>query len=252
MPQVRVLEESGQLPLAYVAAATHGLSEDADRIAQQLSELPELPSGAMLLQPPTPILKEDNWPLLTVTKGFFELLAAKGRAEAAAAKGGAAGAADVGAGLEDGALEGAGWGGDDLDLDLGGGAAGAKGDGEEGEAGEGGEEGGWDMEDLELSPEVLAEAAAAAGAGAAGAAGPFVAPAPGLSASQRWLEKRSQLAVEHVAAGSFQSAMSLLFRQLGATAFEPLRTYFLDVYAASHATLPGLQGVPAVLTHLDR
>jgi coatomer subunit alpha len=34
--------------------------------------------GAPLLLPPTPILKEDNWPLLTVTKGFFENLAQQG------------------------------------------------------------------------------------------------------------------------------------------------------------------------------
>ena len=33
---------------------------------------------AQLLQPPTPILKEANWPLLTVSKGFFENLAQGG------------------------------------------------------------------------------------------------------------------------------------------------------------------------------
>ncbi|GAX83376.1 hypothetical protein CEUSTIGMA_g10801.t1 [Chlamydomonas eustigma] len=246
--QVRILEESGQLPLAYVAATTHGLQEDTDRLAQALGDdLPELPSAAQLMLPPAPILKEDNWPLLTVTKGFFELLAAKGRAEAAASKssGGAAAPAMVG-GLEEGALDGAGWGGDD-DLDLGGGAeAGAGGD----EEGAEGDEGGWDMEDLEISPEVMAEAAASA-AGTA-STGPFVVPAPGPSASAKWLERRTQLAVDHVAAGSFQSAMSLLFRQLGAAAFEPLRPYFMDLYTASHAALPGLPGVPAMLSHLDR
>jgi coatomer protein complex subunit alpha (xenin) len=75
--QVRILEESGQLPLAYVAAATHGLEEDAERLGAMLPELPEVPSAAHLLLPATPILKEDNWPLLTVSKGFFENLAAK-------------------------------------------------------------------------------------------------------------------------------------------------------------------------------
>lgn len=30
---------------------------------------------AQLMMPPTPILKDNNWPLLTVTKGFFENLA---------------------------------------------------------------------------------------------------------------------------------------------------------------------------------
>ena len=327
-PQVRILEESGQLPLAYVAAATHGLHEEAERIGQALGELPDLPDMSQLLLPPTPILKvgrggvqgfilcrpaqmfgapsylpgysrepapillihnfctsdvtasslcpevltvcglvsvvlvlpssvcslspqEDNWPLLTVSKGFFELLAAKGRAEAAAGKtssgGAAAGASAMAGGLEDGALDGAGWGGDD-DLDLGGGAGGGGGEGGEG----GDEEGGWDMEDLEISPEVMAEAAASAAAGAAGTSGPFVVPAAGTPASAKWLEKRTQLAVDHIAAGSFQSAMSLLFRQLGAAGFEPLRPYFMDIYSASHASMPGLPGAPSMLAHLDR
>lgn len=39
---------------------------------------PACPAAARLLQPPTPIMREDNWPLLTVSKGFFETLATKG------------------------------------------------------------------------------------------------------------------------------------------------------------------------------
>ena len=31
--------------------------------------------NAQLMLPPTPILKDNNWPLLTVSKGFFENLA---------------------------------------------------------------------------------------------------------------------------------------------------------------------------------
>jgi coatomer protein complex subunit alpha (xenin) len=188
--------------------------------------------------------------LLTVTKGFFELLAAKGRAEAAAGAKGSAGGAGTAAinaiagGLEDGALEGAGWGEEDLDLGGGGGG------GEE-EGAEGDEEGGWDMEDLEISPEVMAAAAASGGAGGT-SGGPFVVPPAGTPAAQKWLEKRTQLAADHIAAGSFQSAMSLLFRQIGATSFEPLRPLFLDIYSASHASTPGLPGMPSMLSHLDR
>lgn len=37
--------------------------------------LPVTDPNAKLLLPPTPILREDNWPLLTVSKGFFETLA---------------------------------------------------------------------------------------------------------------------------------------------------------------------------------
>jgi coatomer protein complex subunit alpha (xenin) len=62
-----------------------------------------------------------------------------------------------------------------------------------------------------------------------------------VPASQKWLERRSQLAAEHIAAGQFGGAMSLLFRQLGVVAFEPLRPHFMELYNASHAALPGLQ-----------
>lgn len=45
------------------------------RIGEGLDELPEVDSDAQLMMPPTPILKGNNWPLLTVSKGFFENLA---------------------------------------------------------------------------------------------------------------------------------------------------------------------------------
>ena len=42
-------------------------------------QLPEVHPNAKLLQPPPPIMQtESNWPLLTVTKGFFEGIANKG------------------------------------------------------------------------------------------------------------------------------------------------------------------------------
>lgn len=91
------------------------------------------------------------------------------------------------------------------------------------------------MEDLELPPDVVAETS-----GAAATATEFSAPTPGIPAAQRWLDRRTQLAADHVAAGQFQGAMSLLFRQLGVVNFEPLKPHFLELYTASHAALPGL------------
>jgi hypothetical protein len=56
--QVKILEDSGQLPLAYVAAAVHGLTADAERISAALDgNVPDLPPQGHLLLPPTPILK---------------------------------------------------------------------------------------------------------------------------------------------------------------------------------------------------
>jgi coatomer protein complex subunit alpha (xenin) len=101
--------------------------------------VPSLPSTNSLLVPPAPLLKEENWPLLTISKGFFETLAAKGAAAAAAGGGGAAAAAAAAAAsggmeLDENELEGAGWGDE---LDLGGGEGGAAGE-EGGLEGEGG------------------------------------------------------------------------------------------------------------------
>jgi coatomer protein complex subunit alpha (xenin) len=111
------------------------MPEDAERIAGKLNgPAPEVPDedAATLLLPPLPILREENWPLLTVSKGFFETLAAKGTAAtgaaaAASAPGAAKGrAAAAAAEIDESALEGAGWGADDLDLGMGGGTCGSE------------------------------------------------------------------------------------------------------------------------------
>jgi coatomer protein complex subunit alpha (xenin) len=88
--------------------------------------VPQLPQKTSLQLPPAPILKQDNWPLLTISKGFFETLAAGKGAAAGGAAAGAAGAAAgaaaaAGMDLDENELEGAGWG-DELDLGGGGGA----------------------------------------------------------------------------------------------------------------------------------
>lgn len=233
--RAKILEEAGQIPLAYVAAATHGLEQEAERLAEKLQAagvaLPELLPGAGLLQPPPPILRDDNWPLLTITKGYFDgggSLPIDSQRDAGAA-----------GGLEDDeAAAGAGWG-DDLDLAVGEGG----GDGEEreeGAGGEGDEDGGWEMEDLELPPEALA--GAAAGGDDAADLTVFVGTTPGVPGSAKWTQ-RSALAGEHAAAGAFDTAMRLLNRQLGVCNFEPLKPLFLDVAAASHCAVPTLMGV---------
>ena len=152
----KILESSGHYPLAYLTARTHGMTEDADRLEAMLTEsgvaVPAVDGSGELLLPPTPILREDNWPLLTVTKGFFEGVLA-----------GDVGAGDYAAFADEDAGAGAGWG-EDLDLDLGGDgekeeeedplAAAGLAPEEKGSDGEDdGSDAGWDMDmDLELPP----------------------------------------------------------------------------------------------------
>ena len=74
--RVKILQNCGQDSLAFLTAKTHGLDEEAEAVQASMpegAELPEVLSGAALLKPPPPISQaEANWPLLTVSKGFFE------------------------------------------------------------------------------------------------------------------------------------------------------------------------------------
>lgn len=253
--RVRVLRESGQVALAYLTAATHGLSDEAAVLESDLrdaeAEVPAVPAlgKATLLLPPAPIMRDDNWPLLTVSKGFFESLAVK---DAERAKSGAVAAAAAAVEELDLSAAGGAWGDED-ELGLGG----EEGEGEEvfgepaggGGGGEGGSDGGWEMEDLELPPEALAAAEPALAGPGTGEM--FVAPTPGVSAANRWATK-CQLAADQAAAGAFDTAMRLLARQAGITEFSPLRPLFLDLYTASHASLPMLPTLPSITFGLDR
>jgi coatomer subunit alpha len=136
--RVNVLEDAGHLALAYVAAKTHGLEEDAVRLAEALGgKVPDVSSTAELMIPPTPILRQGNWPLLQVTASVFE---SKLVADGVTAAGEREKAGIAGVEAEDGDLDiGGAWGEDDLGLPgehgadkLGGGAD--------------DEDGGWEME----------------------------------------------------------------------------------------------------------
>lgn len=248
--RVRLLQEAGHLPLAYMTAVTYNLGEQAEALAAQLTAagLP-LPTPLLenpkMLYPPLPIMREANWPLLTVSMGTFERSLAD-------RSGGGDDPGLASTALDDDGEAGGGWG-DDLDLNLGGddsldpfsGGAEPGIDGDEaGDMDIGG--GGWDTEDLDLG-----DVALPSGGGSMGGAGFFVAPSTGMSASSRW-SRDSPLAADHVAAGSFETAMQLLRRQLGIVNFAPLKPHFMALAGASHAVLGGAGGAPAILSPLVR
>ncbi|KAJ3408073.1 hypothetical protein HDV05_005149 [Chytridiales sp. JEL 0842] len=264
--QIRLMKEVGQYPLAYLSAKTHGLEEEAEAIlaASGLEAPPPLPAPGELLRAPAPILRQfdSNWPLLTVSKGLFEggmLPQANNNPLAAPI------------GMPDAAFEEVGdW--DDDDLDLPGGApakkpsptraAAADLDGEDGE-GEG-----WGDDDLDLGDDFVP-------AETGHASVDFVAPAPGPSVTDVWVQS-SQLAADHIAAGSFETAMNvsisqglfffsvrigmfvdivffqLLNRQVGVVNFAPLRQYFLNIFQSSKAYLACNSSAPALSVPIMR
>ncbi|KAM3262671.1 hypothetical protein ACQJBY_053041 [Aegilops geniculata] len=230
--RVEILENAGQLPLAYVTAATHGLTEIADRLAGELGEdVPSLPEGKTrsLLIPPAPLTACGDWPLLRVMRGIFEGgLDATGRAEQE----------------EDYDDAGGDWGDEDLEIVdasnvIENGDAGHADESETNEE-DGDEEGGWDLEDLELPPEADTPKARGPERSAL-----FVAPTPGMPVSQIWTQK-SSLAGEHAAAGNFDTAMRLLSRQLGIKNFAPLKALFLDAHMGSHTFLRAFASAPVI------
>ncbi|XP_026472651.1 coatomer subunit alpha [Ctenocephalides felis] len=217
--RIKILSSRGLFGLAFLTAATHGYHDVASELASTIQEsgqtLPEINPNAKFLCPPMPIQQaETNWPLLTVSKGFFsgavftrdtanihQALAAESALDAPAE----------------------GWG-EDAELGL---------DDEDNEFKEAIEnpentEGpGWDVddEDLEL-PEELAPA------GGQDTDSYFVPPVKGISHTQYWINN-SQLPVDHVLAGSFESAFKLLNEQIGVVNFEPLKSLFLSTYSRS-------------------
>jgi coatomer protein complex subunit alpha (xenin) len=230
--RIKILEESGQLALAYVTASVHGLTDVASRLEQDLGEnVPSLPEKSELLLPPPPVLLDGNWPLLLVSKGLFE------------------GAfADSAVMEEEDADATHAWGEEVEILDMDGNNVNDAVivEGDEVQGGGGDEEGGWEMEDLELPADVGATANVSTIT-----SGLFVTPSVGVPVSQVWTQK-SSLAGEHVAAGAFDTAMRLLNRQLGIKNFAPLKSLFLDVYLASHAYIPSFLSIPAVPLALEK
>ncbi|EGF83385.1 hypothetical protein BATDEDRAFT_32736 [Batrachochytrium dendrobatidis JAM81] len=231
--QVQTLKEVGQLPLAYLAARTHGLHEEADAIMAEagLTEAPAILPNARLLKTPTPIFKQfdSNWPLLTVSKIMFESTVLQNTNFANAGD----------------------WGDEDLDIPEMSGerrkpsaTATAAHNGNGHALGMDGEEGGggWDLEvDLDIPLDDAPEANIVE----------YNPPAPGTRIADIWV-RNSTLAADHVAAGAFDSAMQLLNRQIGIVDFTPLKPHFLAVYQAARSYLPATASVPAVISPIYR
>lgn len=256
--RVQILASVGQAPLAYLTAMTHGLTAEADKLAQAMgvdqAQLPPPSTDAHILLPPEPVCSDQsNWPLLTVSKSFFDAPARQGGAGGSGA--GAGGAPTVSATLaatsaagEAAGEGGAAWGDDDIALDDEGGIV-SKEDGEEGEGAEGGEGGGWGDDDVELEgiEDLKDETTTDGGADD----GYYAPPTKGNSTAQLWTSA-SSLVGDHAAAGSFDTAMQNLYKQLGIVNFAPLKPLFLAAYGRSHVCVPGLPSTPSNTVYMQR
>ncbi|KAG6422669.1 hypothetical protein SASPL_113046 [Salvia splendens] len=234
--RVKILENAGHLPLAYITAFIHGLHDVVERLSAQLGDnVPSLPEGrqASLLIPPSPVLCAGDWPLLMVSKGIFEGSlddAGKGAEEDYEE----AADADWGEGLDIGDVDHLQNGDISMVLE------------EEDVHNENDEEGGWDLEDLDLPPDADTPKVASNAQSSV-----FVCPTPGMPVSQIWVQK-SSLAAEHAAAGNFDTALRLLSRQLGICNFAPLKSQFIDLHLGSHSYLRACTSAPVISVAVER
>ena len=220
--RIEMLKEVDQYPLAYVTAKSHGLEEEAQAIleASGLSEEEiRLPTLGKPIAPPKAVTPtfQGNWPTKPTGTNAFE--------KALTAEDG------------DAVVDTNGYGEEDL---LGEDAA-AAGNGALDEAGDDDDAAeGWDMGD-ESIPEVEEDfvnvESAEAGAGS--------------SEADLWA-RNSPLAADHAAAGSFDTAMNLLNRQVGAVNFKPLEARFLEIFQATRTYLPANSGLPPLVNYVRR
>ncbi|KAK0552131.1 hypothetical protein OC846_001802 [Tilletia horrida] len=252
--RVAVLREAGMSPLAYAAAKANGLDDLAAEIAsasgldeqtvQELELSGKIPSSSKgaAAGPPQVVTRgfEHNWPTVGETENYFDkaLLAnvegdtifkdnaIKGDRKITSTDDWLDG--DAFADAEDG---------DVFDTDVAPGAEVAD------EAWDlGGDDAG--LPEEELLPEDTAVVAPLAEAAADSME-------PGSSETEHWL-RNSPIAADHVAAGSFETAMTLLTRQAAVIRFDELKPLFLTIYTSSRLFLAGAPSLPEVELPLRR
>lgn len=222
--RIDMFQELDQYPLAYLTAKAHGMDEKCQEILEAsglTAEEVTLPSLGKPVQPARAIAPtfKANWPTKsTGTSSFEKALMADGD-EVAAPETNGHGDEDFLAAEEAPAN----------------GLMGEEGEDDDAAAG-------WDLgddavADTEADDFVDVSAESAGGAGS--------------SEADLWT-RNSPLAADHAAAGSFDSAMNLLNRQIGAVNFKPLEERFMEIYGASRTFLPANAGMPPLINFVRR
>lgn len=205
-----------------MTAKSHGHDDQCEAILQASGMTEEhirLPTMGQPLQPPKAIVPtyKANWPVKAASHSFFEkaLLGEVG-------------------GAEDEIPTSNGFDHDEIAEEEPNARDGQLGEEEEEDAA------GWDMGDdlnIEAESDFVNVDSAEAGAGS--------------SDAEMWA-RNSPLAADHVAGGSFETAMQLLNRQVGAVDFAPLKPRFLDIYQATKTYLPASAGLPPLINYVRR
>jgi coatomer protein complex subunit alpha (xenin) len=209
-----------------MTAKAHGLTEECESILEATGLTEDqitLPSIGAPLSTPNVVVSthKANWPTKATSQSFFEK-ALLGQVE--------------GLSLEDEPAASNGFGFDDAGEED----SAAKKSANLIEADDDEDAAGWDMGD-DIVPEVESDFVNVDSADAG----------VGSSEAELWA-RNSPLAADHVAGGSFETAMQLLNRQVGAVNFAPLKPRFLTIYQASRTFLPASAGLPPLVNYVRR
>ncbi len=252
--RVRILENCGQKSLAYLTAATHGLDSEQERLAESFDNnneiLPEPDCDAQLFESGIPIVPNEssNWPLLSVSKGFFANIAT-GVSPLSTNKD--TNFAMMRANDHDDQITANNNWGDDAHLEI----------HDENYDDDANDDDyvrvvqtddnldgtkGWDVDDdLDIGDVVLP---ARDDHPHESSSQFFTAPTKGISRQQIWLNN-SKLAVDHILAGSFETAMRLLHDQVGIVNFDELKPIFMQTYSRSRTCFTGLPSLSPLFTY---
>ncbi|KRY66160.1 Coatomer subunit alpha, partial [Trichinella pseudospiralis] len=237
--RVRILNANGMQMLAFCTAKTHGLETEAAEIGTSIisdgHQLPQCSSNAKLLIPPPVIYRNDeNWPHLTVSKGYFEAQLSKSTTEVGKTLQDPLGVVDA-----DAVEAGEGWGEDEDLLQTP-----EMGDEEVKEFELEDEGGGWEVDDnIDLPPDLLELSSPTDEEG-----GTYVPPARQASTAVRWVVN-TRLPMVHVVAGSFETAFQLLRDQIGVVNFKPFRQHFMALYCRSKLVLECLPVISPLILY---
>lgn len=222
--RIQMFKEIDLYPLAYMTAKSHGLEEECQSILEatgltedQLS----MPALGSPLSPPKPVVPtfKAAWPTKATSQSVFEK-ALLGQVEGLSLEDTPAAANGFDDGFEDeSAAPRAGGLIDDEEEDV----------------------AGWDLGD-DAIPEIESDFVNVESADAGGA---------GSSEADLWA-RNSPLAADHIAGGSFETAMQLLNRQVGAVNFAPLKPRFLEVFQATKTYLPASEGLSPLVNYVRR
>lgn len=209
-----------------MTAKAHDLTEECESILEATGLTEDqitLPAIGVPLSTPRAVVStyKANWPTKATSQSFFEK-ALLGQVEGLSLEDEPA-ATTNGFGFEDGEDEGA-----------------AKQNGHLIDAEDEDDAAGWDMGD-DIVPEAESDFVNIESADIG----------VGSSEAELWA-RNSPLAADHVAGGSFETAMQLLNRQVGAVNFAPLKPRFMTIFEASRTYVPAFPGQPPLINYVRR